>query len=101
MSLRHLIALPVVLLAGSAAAEPLSVWINQSKTMTLSVKVAKVSVDDGSVLSAKVVNGGVQLKGKTAGRTEIHVRTTGGDTFSFPVHVTSEGGTVYSMNRTD
>lgn len=95
------LAIAFVLVAGTAAAEPLSVWVGQKKTMTLSVQVASASVDDGSVLSVRKAGRGIELSGVSVGRTTLHVRTHGGDEFDFPVHVVPSGTKVYSLSRGD
>ncbi len=92
-------AAATALVAGSASAEPLSVWVGQTKKVTLSVQIAKVSVDDASILTAKKGTNGVDLVGASTGKTAIHLSTVDGDQYDFVVHVTSEGGRVYEVSR--
>jgi hypothetical protein len=92
-----LVAAAVTLSAGTAAAEPLSVWVGQTKKMTLSVQIAKVTVDDDSILSARKDSSSVDLVGSSIGKTSLHVKTVDGDQFDFVVHVTSTGAKVYEV----
>ena len=99
MRVTYLAPLAALLLAAPADAAPLSVTLGQTKVLNVPGRIASLSVDAPEVLAVKKLpSGGISMKGKSTGKSQVVIRTADGDEHTFTVYVIT--GSMY-QGRSD
>jgi Flp pilus assembly secretin CpaC len=88
-----------VLLASTAAAAPLSLWVGQTEMLGTTRKIKTITVSNPEVVKVEKQKAGAELRAIAPGVSHVEMRTTDGYVFEFEVHVTAPGAEVYSTNR--